>query len=76
MKFRVNYDNATGAIVSYQEGDDDTQNVCPAGCSTLVFAEVVRQILDANFNLAMKVDLASNQLVYINPSVIPQPINS
>lgn len=76
MKFRVNFDNTSGAIVSYQEGGEDDQNLAPDGCSTLVFAEVFRQIWDANFNICMKVDLATKQLVFINPVVIPQPIDN
>ena len=75
MRFKINYDNNTGAIVSYQEGDNDSENVAPAGTSTLVFADVVRQLWDGNFNICMKVDLPTKQLVFINPVVIPQPIS-
>ncbi len=35
MAININYDSATGEIVSYQEGLDDTQNACPVGCETI-----------------------------------------
>lgn len=73
MVFRVNY-NKTGDVVSYQEGGDDSDNQCPDGCSTLCFAEFVQGFNDFT-QMKMKVDVAKKQLVYINPQVIPEPIN-
>lgn len=63
-----------GTIVSYQEGGGD-HNKCPDDCEELIFAEVVPGVLDYT-QMKMKVDVATKQLVYINPAKIPQPINT
>ena len=75
MNFFVNYDTTTGIIDSYQEGGDQVGN-CPLNCATLQFAAVVPQLWDNKFEVQMKVDITTKQLIFINPVVIPQPINS
>ncbi len=74
MTFKVNYDNVSGVIVSYQEGSDDSENLCPEGCSTLSFTSVFAPMWDSNGNVVMKVDVVAKQLVFTNPVMVPQPI--
>lgn len=75
MIFRVNYDAKTGAIVSYQEGGEDVDNVAGDGCETLSFAAPFAQMFDANNNIAMVVDVKAKKLVFLNPVEIPEAIS-
>ena len=71
--FCINYDK-DGTIVSYQGGDDPSQNHCPDGCDTLIFSDSFPQLFDFNGNITMKVDTVNKQLIFISPVIIPQPI--
>lgn len=72
--FTVNY-TPDGNIVSYQGGVNASDNVCPAGCSSMSFASDIPGFFNVNNEPAMKVDTVNNVLVFINPVVIPAPIS-
>lgn len=79
--FNINYDKITGAIVSYQETPKDSvpdpeHNDVPDDCETLSFMDPVPGFQSPNGQILMKVDVATNKLVLLNPVEIPDPIQN
>lgn len=79
--FTVNYrkeddknGGKAGDIVSYHGGEDAKDNKVPDGCSPLSFASQPTGFFTDSHMVAMKVDVKTGKLSFINPILIPDPL--
>ena len=74
--FTIYADETTGAISNYQEhsGVEPNTDPTPSGKIKLCFPYMPQGFLNGNFQVAMKVNIESVKLEYLNPIKIPDPL--